>query len=60
MPINNRTWLPVSTTEWIPSESMAELPVRVAAPSLVMEIRVLPTKAAKMTFLDPDCDMIFL
>jgi hypothetical protein len=34
-PSNRRTWLPVSTAEWMPSESMAELPVKLAATNLV-------------------------
>ncbi len=32
----------MSTTEWIPSESMAELPVKAAAKNLVMAIREFP------------------
>jgi hypothetical protein len=41
----------------MPSESMAELPVIEAAINLVIEIAVLPIKAAKMTFFDPDADI---
>jgi hypothetical protein len=54
MPYNNSPWLPVSTTEWMPSESMAELPVIKAAINFVMAISVLPSKAAIITFVDED------
>lgn len=46
--------MPVSTREWMPSENIAELPVRLAAMNFVMAIRVLPTRAARITFLLPD------
>ncbi len=47
--------MPVSTAEWMPSDSMAELPVSAAATNFVTAIRELPTRAAMMTFLeDPD------
>jgi hypothetical protein len=36
----------VSTTEWIASESIAELPVTHAAMNLVAAISILPTRAA--------------
>jgi len=51
-PYNIITWLPVSTTEWIASENIAELPVRAAATNLVIATIRLPIRAAMMTFLD--------
>ena len=44
--------MPVSTAEWMPSDSMAELPVSAAATNFVTAIRELPTRAAMMTFLE--------
>ena len=38
IPNRSRIWLPVSTTEWIPSEIIAELPVNPAATNLVAAI----------------------
>jgi hypothetical protein len=38
MPMRSRTSLPVSTLEWIPSEIMAELPVKLATMNLVPAI----------------------
>jgi hypothetical protein len=38
--------LPVSTSEWTPSDSIAELPVNAAAMNFVIAIRPLPTIAA--------------
>jgi len=38
--------LPVSTTEWTPSASIAELPPIAAAANLVMAMAVLPASAA--------------
>jgi len=52
MPYNIITWLPVSTTEWIASENIAELPVKAAATNLVIATIRLPVSAAMMTFLD--------
>jgi hypothetical protein len=44
----------VSTREWIPSDSTAELPVIVPATNLVMAITRLPGTAAQITASDPD------
>jgi hypothetical protein len=44
----------VSTIEWIPSDSIAELPVIKAAVNFVIAIRVLPISAAIITLVDPD------
>ena len=44
----------MSTREWIPSESMAELPVISAAVNLVTAIRLFPTRAAQMTFFEAE------
>src|SRR5258708_35513706 len=43
---------PVSTSEWMPSESMAELPVKKAATNLVAAMARLPAIAAKIAVLD--------
>lgn len=60
-PCNNNSWLPVSTSEWIPSDSMAELPVKAAAMNLVIAISVLPANAANMTFVEePDIVVVVL
>ena len=45
-PHSRRTWLPVSTTEWMPSENIAELRVTKAAMNLVTAISPLPIRAA--------------
>ena len=45
-PSSNKTPLPVSTTEWMASDSMAELPVKAAAVNLVAAIARLPAMAA--------------
>jgi len=37
---------PVSTTEWTPSENIAELPVKKAATNFIIAINALPTRAA--------------
>jgi hypothetical protein len=44
--------LPVSTTEWMPSESIAELPVNAAATNFVVAIRRFPIIAAKIAVID--------
>jgi len=49
--------LPVSTSEWMPSDSMAELPVTPAATNLVTAMAKLPAIAAKMTVFDPVATM---
>jgi len=41
-----RPWLPVSTTEWMPSDSMAEEPVMAAVTNLATAISALPASAA--------------
>lgn len=41
MPTSNKTPLPVSTAEWMPSDSMAELPVMPATANLVAAIATL-------------------
>ena len=51
-PNSNSTWFPVSTTEWMPSDSIAELPVMAAATNLVTAISALPARAARMTGFD--------
>src|ERR1044072_3011978 len=51
-PIINNSPLPVSTIEWMPSESIAELPEKKAAVSLVAAIARLPAIAAKTAVLD--------
>src|SRR5439155_16395385 len=43
---------PVSTSEWIASLTIAELPVRPAAANFVRATRTLPSKAAYTTFFD--------
>lgn len=45
-PNRSRRPLPVSTTEWIPSENIAELPVTRAAENFVMAIAISATMAA--------------
>ena len=54
LPWRSRTWFPVSTKEWMPSENMAELPVIKAAANLVTAMRLLPARAAYMTFFEED------
>ena len=44
----------MSTTEWIPSDNIAELPVMLAATNFVMEISALPINAAIIIFFDPE------
>ena len=51
-PWNRRPPLPVSTTEWMPSEIMAELPVSAAATNLMTAMAALPTMAAITAVLD--------
>ena len=46
MPRSINLPLPVSTSEWMPSEIMAELPVNAAATNLVQAIAILPRIAA--------------
>jgi hypothetical protein len=50
--------LPVSTSEWIHSDIIAELPVIEAAANLVTDIRALPINAAIMTNFEPDAMLI--
>jgi len=45
MPTSNSTPLPASTVEWIPSDSIAELPVMPAATNLVSAIAKFATIA---------------
>jgi hypothetical protein len=45
--------LPVSTSEWMPSATIAELPVRPAATNLMIATMRLPTTAATTAILDP-------
>ena len=45
-PRSSRPWLPVSTTEWIASLNIAELPVAAAAANLVAAISEFPASAA--------------
>lgn len=52
MPYNIKPPLPVSTIEWIASESMAELPVKNAAMNFVTAIATFPSIAAKIAVLD--------
>ena len=52
--INIKAWLPVSTTECIASENIAELPVIAVATNFVVATIRLPIKAAMMTFLDTE------
>jgi hypothetical protein len=54
MPYSNNNWLPVSTSEWMPSDIIAELPVTDAAINLVTDISALPISAAIMTRFEPD------
>jgi len=51
--------LPVSTSEWIASESMAELPVKAAAKNLITAIARLPTIAATIAVVDFEVDDSF-
>ena len=44
----------MSTTEWIPSDNIAELPVMLAAINFVIEISALPISAAIIIFFDPE------
>ena len=44
--------MPVSTSEWMPSEIIAELPVIAAAMNLMVAIARFPTIAAMIAFLD--------
>src|SRR5258705_12950654 len=44
--------LPVSTSEWIPSDSIAELPENVAATNLVTATATFPMMAATIATLD--------
>src|SRR6185436_21064023 len=48
IPYCNSTLLPVSTSEWIASESMAELPENAAAANLLIATAVLPAMAARI------------
>ena len=52
--------MPVSTTEWMASLNMAELPVMPEAINLVTAIRPLPARAAKMTLRDPRAEDMVL
>jgi len=45
-PKSSSSWLPVSTTEWIASLSMAALPVNPAAANLVSAMAVLPASCS--------------
>src|SRR6266550_5455680 len=49
---------PVSTNEWMPSESIAELPVKKAATNLVAAMARLPAIAAKIAVLDSVCMLV--
>ena len=44
--------LPVSTAEWMPSDNIAELPVKKAAVNFVAAIRRFPMIAAKIAVTD--------
>ena len=44
----------MSTTEWIPSDNIAELPVMLAAINFVMEISAFPISAAIIIYFDPE------
>ena len=52
IPYSSSTPLPVSTTEWMPSLIIAELPVKAAATNLVAAMARLPTMAATTAFFD--------
>src|SRR5689334_10772525 len=52
MPYSMTTSLPLSTSECTPSLSMAELPVKAAAPNFVSATSTLPASAAHTTNLD--------
>jgi hypothetical protein len=45
--------LPVSATEWIPSDSIAELPVTAAATNFATAITALAIIAATTAFVPP-------
>jgi len=47
---NHNTWLPVSMSEWIPYDNIAELTVVAAAMNLVTAISEFPISAANITF----------
>ncbi len=44
--------MPVSTSEWMPSEIIAELPVMAPAMNLITAMAALPMIAATTAFLD--------
>ena len=50
-PINNKAWLPQSTTEWTNSDIMEELPEDNQAPNLAVQMNKFPYKARR-TLLD--------
>jgi hypothetical protein len=52
MPKSIKPPLPVSTTEWIPSVSIAELPVKADAINFVTAIKRFPMIAAKIAVFD--------
>ena len=51
-PWRRRSWLPVSTAEWMASLIMAALPVKAAAANLMPAIAALPARAEKMTIFE--------
>ena len=55
IPRSTRQPFPVSTSEWIPSEIMAEEPVTAAAKNLMIAMIRLPAMAAKTAILEPLC-----
>jgi hypothetical protein len=52
MPTMSKTPLPLSTTEWMPSDNMAELPVTPAAASFVTAMAKFAAIAATTAFLE--------
>ena len=59
MPQSNSKPLPVSTSEWMPSDSMAELLLKEAAKNLVRAMARFPAIAVQITSLDPLDAMLF-
>ncbi|GAB2916930.1 hypothetical protein GCM10027203_15700 [Nonomuraea fastidiosa] len=52
-PISSRTWLPESATEWMPSASIDEEPVKNAATNLDTAIAKFADNAAMIAFVPP-------
>ncbi len=59
MPIRSKTPLPVSTVEWMPSESIAELPVIPATMNFVVAIAAFEAMAPYTARLDSAMKSIF-